>query len=359
MTVEVGAVVGLISDAPPLPNGDRGPPRLAVWDARPVAAVRSWGPPGPRPAGGATVEDLLRRRSALPTGDPGRVALRVRSVEAGLPLARGLARRYRGLGEPLDDLYQVAALGLVKAVDGYDPARQSAFTSYAVPTILGALKRHFRDSTWHVRVHRRHKELAVSIGPARAGLTQQLGRPPKLAELATHLGAAEDDVTIALNARRLRHPESLNAWSEIEGSPGPPLIETIGGTDAGFEATTDWHVLHPLLAALPDRERRVVVMRYFADLTQAEIAIQLGLSQMHVSRLLARTLRCLRVQMRAGRPSRARSAAARDTPEASGTATTTRRARGGHSQEPNTRPLPRPARSGRGGVEERATIRPG
>jgi len=250
--------------------------------------------------GGATADELLRRRDLLAAGDPGRAVLRRRTIEASLPLAHRLAARYRGRGEPLDDLCQVAALALVKAVDGYDPARAVAFVSYAVPTILGALKQYFRDSTWHVRIPRRHKDLAVTVGPTTSALTHELGRPPNLGELAARLGAAEDDVAIALGAQRLRRPEPLNAWSVTDGARRRPAGETIGGVDVRYDATIDWTVLRPLLAALPDRERRVVVMRYYADLTQVEIAARLGLSKMYVSRLLVRTLRRLRVQMCAG-----------------------------------------------------------
>jgi RNA polymerase sigma-B factor len=250
-----------------------------------------------------TVEELLRRRAGLPRDDPRRASMRVRSIEAGLPMARRLATRYRGHGEPLDDLYQVAALALVKAVDGYDPARQVAFTSYAAPTIVGALKRHFRDSTWRLRVPRRHKEMAVRIGPVRAALTHQLGRSPSIIELAAHLDATEGEVAVALSARRCRCPESLDASSAADGAWGQSLIETIGGVDPGFGATINWNLLRPLLAALPDRERRIVVMRYYADLTQAEISVRLGLSQVRISRLLVRTLRQLRVQILAERPS--------------------------------------------------------
>jgi RNA polymerase sigma-B factor len=209
----------------------------------------------------ATVEELLRQRCTLPPADPDRAALRIRGIEAGLPLARSLAARYRGRGEPVEDLYQVAALALVKAVDGHDPTRQVAFTSYAVPTIVGALKRHFRDTTWRVRVPRRVQELAINLGPANAELVQQLGRSP------------------------------------TGGPERRSFLDTVGTVDARFEAVTDWHTLQPLLAALPVRERRILALRFFADLTQAEIAVQFGLSQMHISRLLVRVLTQLRAGM--------------------------------------------------------------
>jgi RNA polymerase sigma-B factor len=245
----------------------------------------------------ATVEELLRRRAALPAGHPGRAILRIRGIEAGLPLARSLAARYRGRGEPVDDLCQVAALALVKAVDGYDPARQVAFTSYAVPTIVGALKRHFRDTTWRVRVPRRVQELAISLGPASAELVHQLGRAPTRTELAAYVGAGEADVAVAAASWRFRHLESLEWLSATGGQERRPFLETLGVVDGGFEAVTHWHSLRPLLAALPVRERRILAMRFFADLTQAEIAVNLGVSQMHVSRLLIRVLTQLRARI--------------------------------------------------------------
>jgi RNA polymerase sigma-B factor len=248
-------------------------------------------------AGGVSVQDLLRQRAGLPAGHPGRIVLRERAIEAGLPLARRLATRYKGRGEPLDDLYQVAALALVKAVDGYDPARPSAFTSYAVATIGGGLKRHFRDTTWRVRVPRRVQELAIALGPASASLTQQLGRSPTLPELATHLHAAEEEVAVAVDAWRTYQPESLDALSATRRDDRPPLIDTIGAVDARFDAVADRHTLQALLDALPVRQRRILVMRYVGEMTQAEIAAQVGLSQMHISRLLQRVLTQLRTGM--------------------------------------------------------------
>jgi RNA polymerase sigma-B factor len=250
-----------------------------------------------RPASGAAVQRLLRQRADLPTSHPDHAELRVSGIEAGLPLARCLAARYRGRGVPLEDLYQVAALALVKAVDGYDPTRQTAFTSYAVPTILGALKRHFRDTTWQLRVPRRIQALAILLAPHSASLTQRLGRLPTLAELAAHLHAAEPDVAIALNAWHARYPDSLEVATSGGGQQRRPLIDTLGGIDARFDAVADRLTLRPLLAALPVRQRRILAMRYFGEMTQAEIATQIGVSQMHVSRLLAAALTQLRTGM--------------------------------------------------------------
>jgi len=246
------------------------------------------------PASGPAVQRLLLQRADLPAGHPNRAALRVSGIEAGLPLARCLAARYRGRGVPLEDLYQVAALALVKAVDGYDPTRQTAFTSYAVPTILGALKRHFRDNTWHLRVPRRIQALALHLASHSASLTQRLGRSPTLAELAAHLDAAEPDVAIALGAWQARYPDSLEMATSGGGQPRLPLVDTLGGIDPRIDAIGDRLALRPLLAALPARQRRILAMRYFGEMTQAEIAAQIGVSQMHISRLLAATLTQLR-----------------------------------------------------------------
>lgn len=252
-------------------------------------------------AGTAKVQDLLRARAGLPAGHPRRVALRERSIEAGLPLARHLANRYRGRGEPMDDLHQVAALALIKAVDAFDPARQVAFSSYATPSILGAIKRHFRDYTWRLRVPRSLQELAVRLGPASARLAQELGRPPTLSELAVSLDAAENNVAIAGEVWRAHRPASLDALPAGGPEQPRPLIDTLGTLDPRLDTVIDLHTLKGLIAALPDRQQRILALRYFGDLTQTEIAAKVGVSQMHVSRLLERTLSQLRTGLLAER----------------------------------------------------------
>jgi RNA polymerase sigma-B factor len=248
----------------------------------------------PRPAGGATVQDLLQQRTDLPAGHPGHAALRERCIEAGLPLARCLAARYIGRGEPLDDLYQVAALALVNAVDRYQPARQTAFTTYAVPTIVGALKRHFRDTTWRVKVPREIQELAVNVARADGRLAQQLGRSPTPRELAAYLHASDQDVAVALRIWSARRPDSLDTPS-ANGEQGPrPRIDAVGAIDTRFDTIADRHVLQTLMAALPVRQQRILALRYVSDMTQAEIAADVGVSQMQISRLLARALSKLR-----------------------------------------------------------------
>jgi RNA polymerase sigma-B factor len=248
----------------------------------------------PRGADSAAVQAMLCERARLPVGHPDRGLLRARSIQAGLPIARCLATRYRGRGEPLDDLYQVATVALIKAVDCFDPIRQASFNSYAVPTILGALKRHFRDYGWPLRVPRRVQELAISLPPASAALAQRLGHTPTAGELAAHLGVTAQAVAVALDAWRARYPASLNL--ALPGDDGDPqsLVDIIGRPDERLDAVTDRCTLQPLLAKLSARQRHVLQLRFVAGMNQSQIAAELGLSQMYISRLLARTLTELR-----------------------------------------------------------------
>jgi RNA polymerase sigma-B factor len=286
------AVVGTPPGTANMSSSSR-PARRIAGDAQPGEPASA----GTLGASGAAVQDLLRQRAELPTGHPQRATLRARSIEAGLPLARCVAVRYRGRGEPLDDLYQVAALALVRTVDRYVPARQTSFASYAVPTIVGALKRHFRDTTWRMRVPRRIQELALALNPGIAYLTQHLSRTPTARELAVHLHSTEADVRIALNAWQAYHPDSLDAVSAARGAGHEALIDTLGAVDIRFDAVADRHILRSLVAALPAREQRILALRYFNDMSQHQIAAQVGVSQMHVSRLLTRTLTLLRTGM--------------------------------------------------------------
>jgi RNA polymerase sigma-B factor len=291
-------VVPAIRSSCGLPGGRSGRRPDAVETTIVGTAGRTrTGAPAGYPVGGVRVEELLQRRARLPVGDPRRAELRACAIEAALPMARRLAARYRGRGEPLDDLRQVAALALVKAVDGYEPGREAAFSSYARPTILGALRRHFRDTTWRVRVTRGIQELAITLAPATADLAQQLGRWPTLPELAGRLDAAEADVATAIDAWQAHHPDSLDAPATTSEGRQRPVVETIGAVDARFDTVTDLHSLRPLLAALPVRQRRILALRYLGDMTQAEIAVEVGVSQMQVSRLLARVLSELRAAM--------------------------------------------------------------
>jgi RNA polymerase sigma-B factor len=217
--------------------------------------------------------------------------LRNELIEAHQPLACYLARRYANRGEPFDDLLQVACLGILKAVERFDPDRNLEFSTFASATVTGELKRHFRDRTWSVRVPRRSQELHLRLGSAINDLSQRLARSPTISEVAEELGVRDDEVLEAMEAGRAYRGETLDA-SPADGSAN--IERRLRAEDAGFELTEHRVLLDSLLAELPDRERRIVELRYFGDRTQSEIAQEVGISQMHVSRLLARVLRQFR-----------------------------------------------------------------
>ena len=209
-------------------------------------------------------------------------------VEANLPLARAIARRYAGRGEQLDDLVQVASIGLIKAIDRFDLERGVYFRTYAVPTIVGEIKRHFRDRAWAVHVPRRLKELNQMLSSLIQDMSAQLGRSPTIAELAQAAGVEEEDVVEALESSRAYTAESLNAPAE-EGSELDRL-QTLGAVEEAFERTEDRQLLASGMEALEPRERRIIQLRFYEGLTQTQIANELGISQMHVSRLIRRAL---------------------------------------------------------------------
>jgi RNA polymerase sigma-B factor len=246
---------------------------------------------------GDEVNVVMGRLGALAADDvTGRKFLREEVVRLCLPFAERLARRFQGLGEPTADLNQVAALGLLKAVDRYDPSLGTDFPSFATPTILGDLKRHFRDRGWSVRVPRRLQELRLDINRARDHLAHELGRVPGVADLAAYLDVDEDAVIEALVAADAYRSTSLFTPVGTEDD-GPTLADRLGSEDHGFEAVDIHETLQPLLAGLGERERQLITMRFFGNMTQATIAEHLGISQMHVSRLLTRTLARLREDM--------------------------------------------------------------
>jgi RNA polymerase sigma-B factor len=234
-------------------------------------------------------EQLTVMRSC-PAGDPRRAAARSAAILAYLPVADRIARRYAQRGERLDDLTQVARIGLIKAVDGFDPDL-GPFLGYAVPTISGELKRYFRDACWDVRVPRRLQELRLAAAAAAERLAQRTGREPGTGELAAELGVAVRELAAALAAASAYAPVSLNAPG---GGDGIELAELLGGPDERVEQVPDRVSLRPALRRLPERERRVLALRFVEQRTQAEIGAAIGLSQMHVSRLIARTLVGLR-----------------------------------------------------------------
>ncbi len=231
----------------------------------------------------------------LPSDDPARRAIRDRLVEMHLPLVEHLARRFRNRGEPLDDLIQVATIGLIKSVDRFDPERGVEFSTYATPTIVGEIKRHFRDKGWAVRVPRRLQELRLSLTAATAELSQRNGRSPTVGELAAQLNISEEEVLEGL--------ESANAYSTLSldvpdtDDESPAVADTLGSEDEALEGVEYRESLKPLLEQLPPREKRILLLRFFGNMTQSQIAQEVGISQMHVSRLLARTLAQLRERL--------------------------------------------------------------
>jgi len=236
-------------------------------------------------------EDILRHRAALPATHPERGRLRDRAVEAAVPMTRSLARRFAGRGEPLADVQQVAYVGLLKAVDGFDP-RYPDFWAYAVPTITGEIKRYFRDNSWAVEVPRRYKDLGGAVSRCRDQLAQELRQIPGVANFARYLGADDEEIRQAMAAWRAY--ASLSLFQPALDGEGDPLADRLGEAESGYDRVDLNEALHPALARLPGRERRIVTLRYFGNMSQTQIAAEVGLSQMHVSRLLARSLERLR-----------------------------------------------------------------
>jgi RNA polymerase sigma-B factor len=213
---------------------------------------------------------------------------RERALVELMPLVRALASRYAGRGEPLEDLVQVGALGLVKAVDRFDVDRGVEFSSYAVPTIVGEIRRHFRDKAWAMHVPRRIKELSVRLSRVLDELTTELGRSPTVAELAEAAGAEEEEVIDALDSAHAYSTRSLHAPFEEGGDDN--LAEKLGEEELGYRDVEDGSIVATGLDALDERERRIVELRFFDEMTQSQIAAEVGISQMHVSRLLRRAL---------------------------------------------------------------------
>ncbi|WP_420855674.1 RNA polymerase sigma factor SigF [Streptomyces oceani] len=258
--------------------------------AEALRAHAAHGPGAPYDRSGARA--LFAELHTLPEHSPARAELRNHLVRMHLPLVEHLARRFRNRGEPLDDLTQVATIGLIKSVDRFDPDRGVEFSTYATPTVVGEIKRHFRDKGWAVRVPRRLQELRLSLTSATAELSQQHGRAPTVHELAQRLSLSEEEVLEGL--------ESANAYSTLSldvpdtDDESPAVADTLGAEDDALEGVEYRESLKPLLEELPPREKKILLLRFFGNMTQSQIAEEVGISQMHVSRLLARTLAQLR-----------------------------------------------------------------
>jgi RNA polymerase sigma-B factor len=211
-----------------------------------------------------------------------------------LPLARSLALRYQRSGEPFDDLMQVASLGLIKAIDRFDPAREIAFSSYAVPTILGEIKRYFRDRTWSVRVPRGLQELSMRVDRAVSELSEDLHRSPAVKEIALAVSASEEEVLEALQAGGAYRAVSFEAPNGGSGEDAATIAESVGIDESGFDRAEERAVLDVLLASVNEREREVLRLRFERDMTQAEIGAAVGVSQMQISRIIRTALQRLR-----------------------------------------------------------------
>jgi RNA polymerase sigma-B factor len=238
---------------------------------------------------------MFRELAELEPDSPEFRRRRDRIVQRCLPLADHIARRFSGRGEARDDLVQVARVGLINAVIRYDVDTGSDFVSFAVPTIMGEVRRHFRDNSWSVKVPRRLKELHLRLGAATAELSQKLGRAPTASELAAELEMDRQEVVEGLVAG-----SSYNTLSIDSGggdAKAPAIVDTLGDIDLSLVQIENREALRPLLAALPDRERAVLLLRFSESLTQTQIAERVGISQMHVSRLLAKSLARLRDQL--------------------------------------------------------------
>jgi RNA polymerase sigma-B factor len=288
------------------------PPRVASGDSRWGTALRragrsrqqpdaSTGEPPPSEGHAPTetppladhtdprdqLDKRVRRLATLPPGSTTRQRLRQQIVESQLPLVHHLARRFRGRGEPYDDLVQVGTIGLLNAVDRFDPER-GTFTAFAVPTILGEIRRHFRDRGWAMRVPRRLQDFGRRVSVTREQLTQRLGRSPTVQELAEDLHDDPDLVVEAIETATVFTTVPLPSASE------EVLFNNLSSPDYGLEQVEHRVTLRPLLARLPARERRILALRFVRGMSQSQIAAEIGVSQMHVSRLLARSLATLR-----------------------------------------------------------------
>ncbi len=228
--------------------------------------------------------------------DDRRARLREDVIARCLPLADHVARRFSERGEPIDDLRQVARIGLMHAVDRFDVERGNNFLAFAVPTVMGEVKRYFRDSTWSIRVPRRAQEASLNIAKASEELLQSLGRSPRPSEIAQHLGLPVSEVIEGMVARSAYTASSIDAEAG-SSTDGWTLADTLGDEDARLELVEEFVTLQPALERLTERERTILTLRFFKSMSQSEIARQVGISQMHVSRLLTRILETLRSEV--------------------------------------------------------------
>jgi RNA polymerase sigma-B factor len=247
------------------------------------------------------VTDMFRRLTTMDEQSTQYRRQRERIIECCLPLADHIARRFSNRGEPREDLVQVARVGLLHAVNRYDPENGADFLAFAVPTMMGEVRRYFRDHGWSVKVPRRLKELGSQLKRSREELSQQLGRAPTASEVASHLGIDREEVVQAQIAFSAYSAVSSDSPAR-EGDEGWSLTQSLGDLDTNLDRVLEVETVRPLLAALPERERTALKLRFFENMTQTQIAERLGISQMHVSRLLARSLAALRQEIQTPEP---------------------------------------------------------
>jgi len=267
-----------------------------------MTAATGWADPGPDPRAGV---EVTRRRSAelfLVSHDEEessatRSGARDALVRLHLPLVEHCARRFRNRGEPLEDLVQVGTIGLIKSIDRFDSDRGVEFSTYATPTIIGEIKRYFRDKGWAIRVPRRLQELRMQIGSATAELTQSLGRSPTPRELAEAIGCTVEEIVEGIESSNAYSTLSLDASDDGDDGGAATMLDAIGIDDEGLEHVEIRESIKPLLDRLEPREKKILLLRFFKNMTQSQIAEEIGVSQMHVSRLLNRTLEQLRISL--------------------------------------------------------------
>ncbi|MBV9025633.1 MAG: RNA polymerase sigma factor SigF [Streptomycetaceae bacterium] len=240
----------------------------------------------------ALTQALFEELSSLEPGTPEHARVRAALIEVNLPLVRYAAARFRSRNEPMEDVVQVGTIGLINAIDRFDPMRGVQFPTFAMPTVVGEIKRYFRDNVRTVHVPRRLHELWVQVSGAIEDLTVMHGRSPTTSEIADRLKLTEDEVLACLEAGRAYHATSLEAAQEGDGAPG--LLDRLGYEDPALTGVEHRDLVRHLLVQLPERERRILLLRYFGNLTQSQISSELGVSQMHVSRLLSRSFARLR-----------------------------------------------------------------
>jgi RNA polymerase sigma-B factor len=244
----------------------------------------------------ADVTDMFRELRAHPVESTLHARQRERIVQRCLPLADHIARRFHGRGESHDDLVQIARVGLMNAINRFNEEAGSDFVYFAVPTIMGEIRRHFRDNGWAVKVPRRLKELHLRLGSATAEMSQRLGRAPTPSELAAELGMEREEIVEGLIAGSSYSTKSIDGGNDADDESFS-IVQRLGDVDPALADIDNREVLRPLLAKLPERERTVLMLRFFESMTQSQIAERVGISQMHVSRLLAKTLTRLRDEL--------------------------------------------------------------